>query len=187
MAICARHGFILPNGVGDLQKGERWVSIPYYHQLWTDDLPRYCNVDYVFSSAKSALQVRVPYMVGYDIACQWSINILTRMAESGLPEHLRMEMPTDDLRYVIPKYHFNGHKEKDHSKYNLNLVQGSGLTDFEEVERNWSRHNATAASTREMGPGSRHDTLEDHFAFANFVRCTNLGECGEQKLQSSKD
>lgn len=25
MAVCARHGFILPNGVGDLQKGERYV------------------------------------------------------------------------------------------------------------------------------------------------------------------
>ena len=23
MAVCARHGFILANGVGDLQKGER--------------------------------------------------------------------------------------------------------------------------------------------------------------------
>ena len=26
MVVCARHGFILPNSVGDLQKGERYVS-----------------------------------------------------------------------------------------------------------------------------------------------------------------
>ena len=26
MAIDARHGFILPNGIGDLQKGERYVD-----------------------------------------------------------------------------------------------------------------------------------------------------------------
>lgn len=25
MAVCARHGFVLLNGVGDLQKGERYV------------------------------------------------------------------------------------------------------------------------------------------------------------------
>ena len=25
LALCAQHGFILPNGVGDLQKGERYV------------------------------------------------------------------------------------------------------------------------------------------------------------------
>ena len=24
LALCARHGFVLPNGVGDLQKGEKY-------------------------------------------------------------------------------------------------------------------------------------------------------------------
>jgi hypothetical protein len=26
LCICARHEFVEPNGVGDLQKGERWVG-----------------------------------------------------------------------------------------------------------------------------------------------------------------
>lgn len=97
------------------------------------------------------------------------------MHEEHFPEHLRVPIDTKDVRTVIPKYHFNGHKEEDHNRYSLNLVIGVGRTDGEEIERNWFRHNATAASTREMGPGSRHDTLEDHFGWSNHVKSTSLG------------
>ena len=34
MAICARHGMILPNAVGDLQKGERYVSITEFFERY---------------------------------------------------------------------------------------------------------------------------------------------------------
>ena len=35
----------------------------------------------------------------------------------------------------------------------------------------------TGTSTREMGPGSRHDTLEDHFGNANWQKLVTLGMC----------
>ncbi|KAJ7761381.1 hypothetical protein B0H16DRAFT_1719547 [Mycena metata] len=35
--------------------------------------------------------------------------------------------------------------------------------DGEAVERVWANANPVASSTRDMGPGSRHDTLDDHF------------------------
>lgn len=52
-----------------------------------------------------------------------------------------------------------------------------GRTDGEEIEQNWARHDGTAGSTREMGPGSRHDTLEDHFGWANWQKVVKIGIC----------
>lgn len=56
-------------------------------------------------------------------------------------------------------------------------MPGVGRTDGEEIERSWARHSGTASSTREMGPGSRHDTLEDHFGWSNWMKYSSMGEC----------
>lgn len=40
-------------------------------------------------------------------------------------------------------------------------------TDGKEVECGWSRLDGTAASTQEMGPGSREEILDDHFEWNN--------------------
>ena len=69
----------------------------------------------------------------------------------------------------------NGHKEEGHSQYSLNYMKGCARTDGEEVERGWSQLDGTAASTREMGPGSREETLEDHFQWNNEEKYINLG------------
>lgn len=115
-----------------------------------------------------------PLVLSYDIICQWMKNFVARMML--FPEHLQIELPVGEVRYVIPKYHFNGHTGKNHNQFSLNIRHGMGRLDCEEVERNWSRHNLTATSTREMGPGSRHDTLEDHFGYANFRKYVGLGK-----------
>lgn len=118
-----------------------------------------------------------PLMVFYNIACQWSINLRRQLADDNFPAHLRIELPDDgNLHFVIPKYHFWGHKGKDHNQYLLNFVKGSSCTDSKEVEWNWWRHDVTLASTREMGLGSRCDSLEDHFQFSNFIKFVTLGK-----------
>ncbi|GJE90469.1 CxC2 domain-containing protein [Phanerochaete sordida] len=157
MAIDARHGFMLPNGVGDLQKGER-----------------NCNIDYITMCALLHIPPpsELPLVLSYDIMCQWIRWLLQRIA--ALPSHLQIELPAGEVRYAIPKYHLNGHKEEGHNQYSLNFMFGVGRTDGEEVERGWSRFDATAASTREMGPGSREETLEDHFMFNNQEKYINL-------------
>ncbi|GJE99776.1 CxC2 domain-containing protein [Phanerochaete sordida] len=187
LVLCARHGFIQPTGVGDLQKGERQVNV--YCEGYAssaDRSSRYCTMDYI---AMSALKCHGPHaglMFSYDIACQWEINLRRRIAEDKFPAHLKLELPVGrDLRFVIPKYHFWGHTGEDHNKYSLNLVPGVGRTDGEEVERNWWRHDATAASTREMGPGSRHDTLEDHFHWSNFTKIVSLGRLLGKRLKTA--
>ncbi|KAI0070519.1 hypothetical protein K474DRAFT_1713270 [Panus rudis PR-1116 ss-1] len=166
MAIDARHGFILPNSAGDLQKGER-----------------YCNMDYIILSALCGLK-QLHGILSYDIMCQWLKNFFQRM--KTLPPHLQVEIPKGDMRYAIPKYHLNAHREEDHNRYSLNLIPGAARMDGEEIERNWSRHDGAATSTREMGPGSRHDTLEDYFGFANWRKYVGLGIALRKRLQSAR-
>lgn len=55
-------------------------------------------------------------------------------------------------------------------------MEGVGRTDGEGIERNWSEMNGVANSTSEMGPGSRHDTLDDHFGHHNFRKYVGIGE-----------
>ena len=130
-------------------------------------------MDWIVRSAIALFEGLTPLVLSYDIVCQWAIYLAQRLA--ALPPHLQIELPTgNDLRYAIPKYHFNAHKTKNHNQYSLNLLR-VGRTDGEEVERNWSHHNQAATSTREMGPGSRQGTLEDHFGYANWRKCTELG------------
>ncbi|KAJ7036055.1 hypothetical protein C8F04DRAFT_1181827 [Mycena alexandri] len=63
---CARHNMWRPNGLGDLQAGER-----------------FCNMDFLFFAA--VLNFALMWLIlSYDIACQFSKNIWKRMP--GLPE-----------------------------------------------------------------------------------------------------
>ncbi len=43
------------------------------------------------------------------------------------------------------------------------------------IKQTWVIVNAIAFSTKEMGPGSRHDTIDDHFAYHNFLKLVGLG------------
>ncbi|KAG1884133.1 hypothetical protein F4604DRAFT_1677272 [Suillus subluteus] len=56
-------------------------------------------------------------------------------------------------------------------------------TDGEAIEHRWSNMNPVATSTREMGPGSRHDILDDHFGDWNWHKVSNLGPSLLKKLK----
>ncbi|KAG1879782.1 hypothetical protein F4604DRAFT_1679367 [Suillus subluteus] len=99
---CAQHNMKLPNGVGDLQKGER-----------------YSNMDFCSSQ----------HFV--DIALTHSMFHMT----------------------------------------SLNV----GQTDGEAPECGWSNINPMASSTKEMGPGSWRDVLDDHFGDWNWKKVVGLG------------
>ena len=134
-------------------------------------------MDYIVASALALYGPRGPTLLSYDIMCQWWVNLHKRWSAETFPRELRIELPPADTKTAIPKYHWRAHEEVGHNKYSLNLMPGVGSTDCEEPERGWFRQDGTAASTREMGPGSRHDTLEDHFGFANWQKFVGLGEC----------
>lgn len=132
-------------------------------------------MDYIVSSAIKRMGEIPPSVVSYDIVCEWSKYFRKRLEE--LPPDVRIELPSSlsELCYAIPKYHWRAHKEKDHHKYSFNLIPGVGRTCAETPESTWAKHNGMAASTHEMGPGSRFDTLEDHFSFCNWRIYVNMG------------
>ncbi|KAG2139069.1 hypothetical protein DEU56DRAFT_755762 [Suillus clintonianus] len=144
-----------PCGVGDLQKGERYI-----------------NMDYLFFSTLQYSKDVVTLNVSYDIACQWSKNIWDRMAT--YPHQMHVERSTKEFVFLVPKFHLPAHIAFCQVTYSHNLIKGMGRTDGEAPERGWANINPVATSTREMGPGSRRDTLDDHFGDFNWKKVTNF-------------
>ncbi|KAJ6458082.1 hypothetical protein C8R47DRAFT_995450, partial [Mycena vitilis] len=157
MGVCARHEFVQPNGVGDLQKGER-----------------YANMDWIFACILKHKDPRLRKIVSYDIVCQWWINLKKRLME--LPPIARLVVSMKLMRFVIPKMHIHSHTMACQVQYSLNLVPGSAQTDGEGIERPWAHIGGVSTSTREMGPGSREDTLNCHWSFWNWQKLLGLGE-----------
>jgi hypothetical protein len=114
-------------------------------------------------------------IISYDIACQWSKNFFNRL--KAMPPRLQFKQALS-LQFKVPKFHLPAHKADCHSRFSFNYTPGVGRTDGEGVERNWSWLNGAAASTSQMGPGSRSDTLDDFMGFSNYRKVTNFGELG---------
>jgi hypothetical protein len=83
--------------------------------------------------------------------------------------------PNLDMRFLVPKFHLPAHIPKCQADYSFNFTPFVGRTDGEAPERGWSETNAMAASTKEMGPGSRRDTLDDHFGDHNWGKIAKMG------------
>ncbi|KAJ6579040.1 hypothetical protein DFH09DRAFT_1310403 [Mycena vulgaris] len=128
---CSRHNMWRPNGIDDLQVGER-----------------YCNLDFLMLSA--LLVFAMLYVVlSYDIASQ---------DPEGEPVVEGPKFPSAPAQNTVP------------FTLLVSLHVRAGMTHGEGVEQNWSFSNGAAASTKLMGPGSRHATLEDIFGFHNYDR-----------------
>ncbi|KAJ7699121.1 hypothetical protein B0H16DRAFT_1349289 [Mycena metata] len=147
---CARHNMWRANGLGDLQAGER-----------------YCNMDFLFFSA--VLNFALMWLIlSYDIACQFSKNIWSRM--EALPEKYHLKINKLNIRWMVPNFHLPPHKTGCHSPFSFHWLWGAGCTHGETVEQNWEFLNGAAASTKLMGLGARFAALEGLFAFHNWRR-----------------
>ena len=114
-------------------------------------------------------------ILSYDIACQWIVNLANRIRDYW-PEEIKPR-PTVSLVPLIPKLHEKGHKQsKGHEQFSYNLCRGVGHTDGECPERIWSAHNALGNAMKSMGPGSRHDVLDDHFGHWNYEKYISMGK-----------
>ncbi|KAH9846598.1 hypothetical protein C2E23DRAFT_872278 [Lenzites betulinus] len=152
--VCARHEFWLALGAGDLQHGERYI-----------------NMDYIYVCALREYLV-LNKIVSYDIACQWSKNILERIR--SLPSHIQIPVPEGSVIYAIPKLHYGSHQQAGHSKFSLNYRIGSARTDGEGIERRWWWIQPIANSTKVMGPGMRQGMLEDQWGYSNWRKMVDL-------------
>ncbi|KAJ6517571.1 hypothetical protein DFH09DRAFT_940379 [Mycena vulgaris] len=154
---CARHNMKRPNAVGDLQLGER-----------------YLNMDYMFFKSVVGTEL-VRFFVSYDIACQWHINIWMRM-RGYANEEIMVDGTGKYMTFLVPKFHLPAHIEACNLRFSFNLTRYVGWTDGEAPERGWANANPLATSTKEMGPGSRRDTLDDHFNDWNYKKILGLGK-----------
>ncbi|KAG6848619.1 hypothetical protein H0H93_015447 [Arthromyces matolae] len=152
---CIRHDMKRPLSVGDLQVGER-----------------YCNMDYLFyqSIRRSSL---THFIVSYDIACQWSINLRQRMFD--LDHEFLIFNKEVNVRFFVPKFHLPAHVVSCRTSFSFNYGLGVARTDGEAPERGWADIDPLSASTKEMGPGSRRDTLDSHFGDYNWRKVIAMG------------
>ncbi len=132
-------------------------------------------MDYVLLKA---LQQNPPqaHTVSYDIMCQFSKKLDQRIASYGPwlqpPEHILRQ----HIRLLIPKFHLMGHKELCRVLWAYLLAPFVGNTDGEGVEQVWAATNTLAGSTKRMRPGSRWDTLNDHWNNWNWRKRISLRE-----------
>jgi hypothetical protein len=80
-----------------------------------------------------------------------------------------------NIRYLVPKFHLPAHVVACHTWYTFNYMKGMGQTDGEAPEHSWAEVNPLAPSTKEMGPGSQHDTLDAHFGDYNWRKFVGMG------------
>ncbi|KAK6988879.1 CxC2 domain-containing protein [Favolaschia claudopus] len=161
---CARHNMKRPNGVGDLQKGERYINMDYL--LWKS-LEYYDDILQLF--------------ISYDIVCQWHKNVWIRLAQYN-PE-LRQRGVRRFYTWLIPKFHLPAHIEDCNVLFSFNLTPFVGQTDGEAPERGWAHINGIATSTKEMGPGARRDALDNAFNDWNHKKVIGLGKSLLEKIQ----
>ncbi|THU93004.1 hypothetical protein K435DRAFT_671013, partial [Dendrothele bispora CBS 962.96] len=163
--ICARHEFLLANGYGQTQVGER-----------------YANIDFIVASLLRHICALLFLVISYDIACQWSKKIVERFM--NLPPLIRLVLiiRITRMRFVIPKLHILAHLLKCQELFSLNYSPGVGQTDAESIERLWSNLGPVTTSLKEMGPGSHHDTLEDHFGHWNWCKLIGMGALLKQRF-----
>jgi hypothetical protein len=107
-------------------------------------------------------------IVSYDIAWQYYKKFWERVEE--LPDSMKLHILRDCMYWKVPNFHLMGHGTPCHCCFSFHFLWGAGKSYGETVEQNWSFSNRAAASTKCMGLGGRHGTLEDIFGFHNFER-----------------
>ncbi|KAJ7836106.1 hypothetical protein B0H14DRAFT_3705441 [Mycena olivaceomarginata] len=159
--VCARHECMRPNGLGDIQKGER-----------------YANMDWIVMAALSGFSLLL-LTISYDIACQWKCRFKERIEK--LPEDMRL--PEDiKVQCALPVWHAGSHNEPCQNENSLSFKVGVGKSDGEGVERLWGRMNPAAYSTKDAGTVQRADTLEGRIDDHNYLKNVGQGDMLQRKL-----
>ncbi|KAK7436280.1 hypothetical protein VKT23_019244 [Stygiomarasmius scandens] len=164
--LCARHEILFKNGMGATQVGER-----------------YANTDYVVGSFLRHISILLILVLSYDIACQWCKKLVKRL--KNLPPLVRLNLLLRIVKFVIPKLHILGHLIKCQEKFSLSYTSEVGQTDAESMERFWSGLGTIATSIKEMGPGSHHDTLEDHIGHWNWGKVIGMAALLKRRLTAA--
>ena len=88
-----------------------------------------------------------------------------------------MQITNDTIvDFAIPSWHINGHGQDCQANFGLGFCEGVGRTCGEEIEASWAQTNSLGTSTREMGSGARHETLNGQWGGSNFAKILGFGE-----------
>jgi hypothetical protein len=129
-------------------------------------------MDYLFfSSIKGTALTRL--VSSYDIVCQWHIYLWERMLD--FPDELHFDHSNKKVTFLVPKFHLPAHVAACQTAFSFNLTRGVGRTDGEAPERGWADINPLSAQTKQMGPASRRETIDDHFNDWNHKKVIGLG------------
>ncbi|KAJ7731187.1 hypothetical protein B0H14DRAFT_3517920 [Mycena olivaceomarginata] len=145
---------------------------------------KYGNMDYIVASAWRHLRDLLFFLLSYDIMCQWMKNLRERLLK--LPPALRFQLTHYFVKFVIPKLHILGHLKFCQDFFSLLYTLGSVQADMEGIERIWSSSGLMGASTREMGPGSRQDTLDDFWHYWNWNKVVGMGMTLRSRLLKAR-
>ncbi|KAG1886404.1 uncharacterized protein F5891DRAFT_1132498 [Suillus fuscotomentosus] len=102
---CARHNMKLPNAVGDLQKGERYINMDYFF----------------FSTLRHTALDNLN--ISYDIACQWHKKLWHRMSAFPISMHLSHAVKTISF-FCQTSFSTDG-EAPEHGWANINPVTSS--------------------------------------------------------------
>ncbi|KAJ7059318.1 hypothetical protein C8F01DRAFT_1301916 [Mycena amicta] len=161
----------------------------------------YANMDWILLSAVDGIGVK-QLVLSYDIACQWkqrlairAATVLSREAErlEELAEEegwedveqgpaIRTELGKYRLQFGLPVWHAAAHEASCQVANSLSHAVGVGRTDGEGIERTWAILNPIGFSTKEMGEGHRHDTIDDKVDHINFGKNIKEGDALARKL-----
>lgn len=130
-------------------------------------------MDYLFFSSLADTNFD-RLVMSYDIACQWSVNLWERM--SAYPHRIQMSTEGKTIIFLVPKFHLPAHIAACQTAFSFNLTRGVGRTAGEAPERGWANINPVAAQTKQMGPASRRETIDDHLGDWNHQKVIGFGK-----------
>ncbi len=135
----------------------------------TGSFNRQVNIDYLLNSS---LSHNAPNLisVSYDVGCIYCVRHPIRWTKYGYDT-----ITNRGITWSVPMFHLNAHRERCRSVFSPYLLLYSARLNGEGVERRWAMTNGYAPSTKEMGPGSRRDVLDDVFGDQNWAKVTKLG------------
>ena len=163
-------------GPSTFKKEKGYSSILNSEPLLTRIFDRFLNGDYVLSGALEGCENIQRICLSYDVVCSYLVNIHKRFSEF-FPDQLPL---LEKILFLIPKAHLVGHKELCQILYSFNYTPEVGRTHGEVVEQGWAKGNENMASTRQMNPDHRHDTLNDQHSAMNLDKVIGLGECSSK-------
>ncbi|KAJ7863532.1 hypothetical protein B0H14DRAFT_2574911 [Mycena olivaceomarginata] len=112
------------------------------------------------------------------------------LAEGGklkeLPPLVRCFLILPMICFMIPKMHIKGHGPGC-GLFLLNLKLGSRQTNGEGIKRPWSNIGEIVTSTRIMGPGVCHDTINDHWSYWNWQKLVSLVSTLHKHLDNARE